>query len=148
MFSIESDFTLAELEAIVKGEVDAWLNELLDYWRIRGRELVDKARAKTRDDGGFGNITWNLRASIGMCIVDPNGKIIETYFPPINKGAHGNTVGRDMAEKIAVYGRSRNEASMVFVAGENYASLVQAKGKDVIKHVIGDHLVLALKEIM
>lgn len=148
MFSIESDFTLADLEAIVKGEVDAWLNELLDYWRIRGRELVDKARAKTRDDGGFGNITWNLRASIGMCIVDPNGKIIETYFPPIDKGAHGNIVGRDLAEKIAVYGRSRNEACMVFVAGENYASLVQAKGKDVIKHVIGDTLPTALKEIM
>lgn len=148
MFSIEADFDLSDLEAIVNGEVNAWIEGLLNYFRTRGRELVDKARAKTRDDGGFGNITWNLRASIGMCIVDSDGRIIETYFPPISKGDHGNTVGREMAERLAVYGRSRNEASMVFVAGENYASLVQAKGKDVIKYVIGDHLEQALKGIM
>lgn len=147
MFSIESDFNLADLEAIVKGEVDAWIMELAEYFKVRGRELVDKARAKTKSDGGFGNITWNLRGSIGMCVV-LNGKIIDTYFPPITKGEHGTTLGREMAERLAVYGKESEGVNMVFVAAENYASIVQTTERDVIHHVIGDNLEEALKGIL
>lgn len=147
MFSIESDFTLADLEAIVKGEVDAWIMELAEYFKVRGRELVDKARAKTKSDGGFGNITWNLRGSIGMCVV-LNGKIIDTYFPPITKGEHGTTLGREMAERLAVYGKESDGVNMVFVAAESYASIVQTTERDVINHVIGDNLEEALKGIL
>lgn len=148
MFSITTDFNLQDLQDWVNSDVDAWIDDLANYWRLRGRELVDKARAKTRDDGGFGNITWNLRGSIGMCIV-VREKILETYFPPISKGAHGDTVGRAMAESLAIYGKGNEGVSMVFVAGENYASIVQnIHGRDVIKHVIGDNLEQALKGIM
>ena len=147
MFSIESDFTLADLEAMVKGDIDAWFMDLAEHFKARGRELVDKARAKTKSDGGFGNITWNLRGSIGMCVV-LNGKIIDTYFPPITKGEHGTTLGRDMAEKLAVYGKNSEGVNMVFVAAESYASIVQTTERDVINHVIGDNLEEALKGIL
>lgn len=147
MFSIDSDFNLADLEAIIKGEVDAWIMELAEYFKVRGRELVDKARAKTKSDGGFGNITWNLRGSIGMCVV-LNGKIIDTYFPPITKGEHGTTLGREMAERLAVYGKESEGVNMVFVAAESYASIVQTTERDVINHVIGDNLEEALKGIL
>ncbi|RZM22427.1 MAG: hypothetical protein EOO88_29465 [Pedobacter sp.] len=139
---------MADIEAYIQEETEAWFDELVDSLRQTGRRLVDKARAKTKSDGGFGNITWNLRASIGMCLVDETGRIVETYFPPINKGDHGNKIGRDMAEAIAVYGREAQEMTMVFVAAEEYAVFVQAKGKDVIKHVIGDNLEPALLTVL
>jgi hypothetical protein len=148
MFSVTANFTDKDLEAMIMGDVDEWFDELIQYFRTKGRELVDKARAKTKSDGGFGNITWNLRASIGMCIVDENGYIVETYFPPISKGAHGNTVGREMAERLAIYGRDLQQVSMVFVAGEEYASFVQSEERDVIKHSIGDNIEEALQGIM
>jgi hypothetical protein len=148
MFSLEADFDDQDIERWINEDVQDWINSLIEFYRIRGRELVDKARAKTAAEQGFNNITWNLRSSIGMCIVDAEGNILETYFPPIGKGAHGDKVGREMAENIALYGRKMQEVSMVFVAGEYYAGFVQAKGKDVIKHVIGDNLEEALKGIL
>lgn len=147
MFSIESDFTLADLDEWINEDVQEWINELAEYFKVRGRELVDKARAKTKSDGGFGNITWNLRGSIGMCVV-VNGKIIDTYFPPITKGEHGTSLGREMAERLAVYGKNSEGVNMVFVAAENYASIVQTTERDVIYHVIGDNLEEALKGIL
>lgn len=148
MISVTADFNMADIEAYIREEEEAWYDEIIDSLRQTGRRLVDKARAKTKDDGGFGNITWNLRASIGMCLVDETGKIVETYFPPINKGAHGNKIGREMAEALAAAGREAQEIIMVFVAAEEYAVFVQAKGKDVIKHVIGDSLWPALTSVL
>jgi len=148
MFRVEADFSMSDVEDYINSESKAWFDEIVDGLRQTGRRLVDKARAKTREDGGFGNITWNLRASIGMCLVDETGKIVDTYFPPLGKGAHGNMVGREMAERLALYVSEGDSISMVFVAGEEYASLVQANGRDVIKYVIGDNLGPALREIL
>jgi hypothetical protein len=148
MIRIEADFNIADIEAYIQGKEEAWYDEIVDSLRQTGRKLVDKARAKTAAENGFNNITWNLRASIGMCLVDETGLIVETYFPPINKGEHGNTVGRELAERLAIYARDINEMTMVFVAGEEYASFVQAKEKDVIKHVIGDRLEGELRKLL
>jgi hypothetical protein len=146
MIRITADFNMAEVEAFINGEVDAWFDEIVDSLRKTGRALVDKARAKTAAEKGFNNITWNLRSSIGMCLVDETGLIVETYFPKIGKGAHGDTVGRELAERLSIYAREVGEMCMVFVAGEEYAVFVQAKGKDVIRFVIGDNLEPALRK--
>lgn len=148
MISVERDFTDADIDAYIAEQEREWLDSIIENLSIGGRALVDKARAKTKDDGGFGNITWNLRGSIGMCIVNDLGKIVETYFPPIGKGEHGREVGTDLAERLAVYSRDNQEISMVFVAGESYAVFVQAKGKDVIKHVIGDNMEAELRKLL
>lgn len=143
MISIESDFNLADIEAYIKAEEDSIYDSVIKSLSKAGRKLVDKARAKTKAEGGFGNITWNLRASIGMCIVDQNGKIVETHFPPISKGGHGNKIGRELAERLAVYARSIDDIVLVFVAGEEYAGYVQseeAEGRDVISFVIGKNM--------
>jgi len=140
MISVIAEFNIADIEAYIAEEEREWYDSVVQSMSKVGRKLVDKARAKTREDGGFGNITWNLRGSIGMCIVNDEGKIVETYFPPINKGAHGRQVGVEMAESLALYAREITEITMVFVAGESYASFVQAKGKDVIKVVIGENI--------
>jgi hypothetical protein len=149
MITVTPDFNMSDLDSIINEDTDVWFDEMVDSLRQTGRMLVDRARAKTKADGGFGNITWNLRSSIGMCLVDETGSIVETYFPPIGKGEHGNTIGRDLAERLAVYGREAKEMSMVFVAGEEYAVFVQqehAQGRDVIKFVIGDNLRPALNK--
>jgi hypothetical protein len=148
VITISADFNMADIEAYIREEEEAWYDEIIASLRTTGRTLVDKARAQTREDGGFGNITWNLRGSIVMCLVDEEGKIFETYAPPITKGAHGTKIGKEMAEALAVYGRNAQEITMVFVAAENYATFVQAKGKDVIKHVIGDNLESALRKVL
>jgi hypothetical protein len=143
MIKISADFNMADIEAYIREEEEAWYDEIVASMLKVMKKLVDKARAKTKTEGGFGNITWNLRASIGGCIVNQTGKIVETYFPPIAKGAHGNKIGREFAERIALYSRDNNEISMVFVAGEDYAVFVQseqASGRDVIKHVIGNNI--------
>lgn len=147
MFSIEADFTEADLERWINEDVQDWIDEMTQALMKVGKRLVDKARAKTKSEGGFGNITWNLRSSIGLCAVN-QGKIIETYFPPIGKGEHGNTVGREMAERLALYSEGKDGVIVVFVAGEKYAHFVQTTERDVIMHVIGDNLEEALKSIM
>lgn len=134
--TVEASFNMADIEAYIREEEQIWFDEIVNALRQTGQRLVDKARAKTAAEKGFNNITWNLRASIGMCLVDETGKIVETYFPPIAKGTHGNMVGREMAERLALYARDINEMTIVFVAGEDYAEFVQAKGKDVIEIVI------------
>jgi len=148
MITISANFSMSDIEAYIREEEEAWYDEIVDSLRRLGERLVDKARRQTKQDGGFGNITWNLRSSIGMCIVDETGLIRETYFPPIGKGEHGNKIGREMSEAIALYGREAQEICMVFVAAEQYAIFVQAKGKDVISHVIGDSLQGELAKIL
>jgi hypothetical protein len=145
-FSIEADFTAQDLENWINDDVQDWISDMTAGLIAGGKILVDKARAKTKSEGGFGNITWNLRSSIGLCAVN-QGRIIETYFPPIGKGEHGNTVGREMAERLALYSQGRDDVVVVFVAGENYAELVQTTERDVIYTVIGGHLEDLIKSI-
>ncbi|AMR34136.1 hypothetical protein A0256_23140 [Mucilaginibacter sp. PAMC 26640] len=147
MITVEID-NIDEVEAYIFQQENLFYDEIVDSLRKKGQSLVDKARAKTATPDGFNNITWNLRSSIGMCLVDEKGIIVETYFPAIGKGAHGDMIGRELAAKLAIYAREINDISMVFVAAEEYATFVQAKGKDVIEHVIGNSLESELRELI
>jgi hypothetical protein len=136
-----------EVEAFLKASEEAWYDEIVDSLRQTGRRLVDKAINKASSPNGFNNITYNLRSSIGMCLVDETGVIVETYFP-LNKGVHGNSVGKELAERLAIYAREVTEMSMIFVAGEEYARFVQAKGKDVIDIVIGKNMETEIRKLL
>lgn len=123
---------MEDVEAYIKAETEAWFDELVETFRQQGREFTKRARAKTKEDGGFGNITWNLRSSIGYCLMYEK-KVVESYFPKIIGGTEGEEVGRDLAERLANYGDYGDGIVLVLVAGEDYASFVAAKGKDVIE---------------
>lgn len=84
MLKITAYFDMNDIEAYIDGEMKAWLEELVESFRITGRNLVKKARAKTKAAGGFGNITWNLRSSIGYCLMY-DGEVIEVYFPSVGR---------------------------------------------------------------
>lgn len=131
MISIEALFSEKELEDRIQADADEWINGLMKVYLIKGKAAVDRARAKTKADGGFGNITWNLRGSIGLCIVQ-QGRIIETYFPPIGKGDEGTRIGMETAQRLATYSAGRDDIVMYIVAGMEYASYVQAATGDVI----------------
>jgi len=131
MFRVIAEFTEADLQSLIEQDANDWFTSLMEVYRTKGKIAVDRARAKTKSDGGFGNITWNLRGSIGMCIVQ-QGKIIETYFPPIGKGDEGTKIGIETAQRLAIYSAGKDDIVMYIVAGMNYASYVQTVERDVI----------------
>lgn len=124
MFSIEADFTAADLERWINEDVDAWFDELSEKYKKAGIAFVDKARARTKSEGGFGNITWNLRSSIG-CLLVYNGQAIFTYFPTIKNGALGSQTGENYAREIAVLVNEGDGVQLVIVAGMEYASFLE-----------------------
>jgi hypothetical protein len=131
MFKITADFDMKDVEAYINSETEAWFDELVETFREKGREFTEKARARTKEERGFNNITWNLRSSIGYCLMYEK-KVVESYFPSIIGGTEGEEVGRDLAERLATYGDYGDGIILVLVAGEDYASFVEATGKEVI----------------
>ena len=131
MFSFEADFSLQDLENLVNGGVNSWIDNITDVYRKLGKQFTQRARAKTREDGGFGNITWNLRGSIGYALVKED-RSIEVYFPPISTGAEGNQTGEDYAREIALLADEGEGVMLILVAGMDYAKLVEATERDVI----------------
>lgn len=132
MFSITADFKMADVEAYINSETGAWFDELVEQLRKHGKEFTKRARAKTKAQGGFNNITWNLRSSIGFCLVYEN-KVVESYFPPIKGGTTGEKTGANYAKGVAYeVKQSKHEVVLVLVAGEHYAEYVADKDIDVI----------------
>ncbi|WPU91795.1 hypothetical protein SNE25_20980 [Mucilaginibacter sabulilitoris] len=137
----------------IQQETEKWFRSLIEPFRITGRDLVEKARAKTKLGGGFGNITWNLRSSIGYLIIY-NGQVVETYFPTLETGAEGSDTGEKYAREIATLIDIHEGVQLVIVAGMEYAVLVERQGiegqerKDVITHVVGDNIEAELRSIL
>lgn len=153
MFSVSADFKMADVEAFIKQETETFFDELVDSFRVTGRNMVDKARAKTKSAGGFSNITWNLRSSIGYLIIY-NGQVVETYFPVAGPGDEGSATGEKYAREIATLIDNYDGIQLIIVAGMEYATFVERVGMDggiqhdVITHVVGDNLGDALKSIL
>ncbi|MDQ1139422.1 hypothetical protein [Pedobacter agri] len=127
MIKITADFSMAELEAIINDETEAWFDELVDEYRSAGKAFVERAVQKAQ----FNNITWNLRSSIGYVIMY-NGQVIESFFKDLIAGTEGQEVGKDYAKFVLSLIDEGDGLSMALVAGEEYAYYVEAKGKDVI----------------
>ena len=131
MINIQQNFSLSDIENDLNDFEEEIREDLIDMLRDAGKAAVDYARMKTREDGGFGNISYNLRASIGYAIAD-SGDLIELYFPSIGKGDHGEAAGKRFAEERALSSEFRDCAVLILCAGEKYAAILEAKDKDVI----------------
>lgn len=130
MLSIEANFTIKELEKDFNKFTEAIKNDLAGKLFETLKILVDKARRKTKAEKGFGNITWNLRASIGGVIVKDH-RIVHRYFPPIPLGVEGNLKGIAYAEEIALL-LDDGDIMLIMVAGMDYAKHVECTERDVI----------------
>lgn len=135
MFSIEADFTDAELTGWIQEDLDSWFGELSEKYKKAGIAFVEKARARTKAENGWNNITWNLRSSIG-CLLLINEQVVFTYFPPLNGGDLGSQTGENYAREIAVLVNEGDGVQLVIVAGMEYASLLEDReNTDVITHL-------------
>jgi hypothetical protein len=132
MISIKAEFDLAALDRFVQEQTDQWLDSLMEKYRKAGLQFVERARSKTKAaDGSFGNITWNLRSSIGYLLMR-DGKVIESYFPTLQGAPEGSVTGDAYARQIATSNEFDQGIALICVAGMEYAYYVEAKGYDVI----------------
>jgi hypothetical protein len=130
--TIEANFNMKDIEDYINETVNHWIDDIADSMFEAGKIVVDKARAQTKAEGGFGNITYNLRSSIG-CVVVSNHQILDKhiYFPKIGKGDEGHKQGIAYAREIALL-LDDGDVFIVVVAGMEYASFLEDNGHDVI----------------
>jgi len=109
--------------------VQEYKQEVLQAYRDAATVWMERARAKTKAQGGFGNITYNLRSSIGFLLLD-NGREIAIEFETVGNGDAGAAKGMAYARELA--GIYTDGITLICVAGEDYAAAVESKGYDVI----------------
>lgn len=93
-----------------------------------GKEFVKLARGKRASDGGFNDQTGNLRSSIAYAVIY-RGKIMDS-----NYASNGTAEGKSQAKRMIgeMKGRYTDGYALLAVAGMDYATKVESKGKDVI----------------
>ena len=121
---------MKDIENDINGFIEDMQDHIFESRKAAGISFVDKARARTKSEGGFGNITWNLRASIA-CVVVKDHQIAFRYSPPISNAPEGNQKGIAHAEEIALL-VDDGGMTLVVVAGMDYAAAVEGKDLDVI----------------
>ena len=131
MLSLTPNFTMADIDKDCNKFLVDIENDGLKALKGAIKFMVEKARAKTKAEKGFNNITWNLRESIGGVVVQHH-EIMHTYFPKIGKGPDGRKEGIALAQEIALLLADDDQLIAVFVAGMDYSAFVEAKGWDVI----------------
>lgn len=97
-----------------------------------GEAFVRNARTKTKEQGGFGDITGNLRSSIGYSVFN-NGKVVKQNFLKSPRGTDGE---KGIAEaKLLIEQLSADYPTgyvLIVVAGMDYAAAVESRGRDVL----------------
>lgn len=101
---------MKDIENDINDFIDDIQDHILESLKAAGMSFVDKARARTKIEGGFGNITFNLRASTA-CVIVKDHEIVFRYSPPISNAPEGNSKGIVYAEEITnnIPGRERFE---------------------------------------
>jgi hypothetical protein len=118
------------------GEVEDKMIMVMQY---TGEQFVRDARRMTRSDGGFGDVTGNLRSSIGYFILK-DGQIIK-------ENLRGKSSGKSAARQFVDLLPKKTGLQLIGIAGMNYASLVESKGKNVIS-IQAETALIDLKDLM
>lgn len=122
-------FTKADIRKAIKQKKIAFQNAVLNRLELIGWAFVRMAREKTRDQGGFGDVTGNLRSSIGFAIVD-HGRIKVQNYETVKKGKDGKKEAKAFIQTLK--DDFDQGYALIVVAGMGYAAAVESKGKDVI----------------
>ncbi|RYF26558.1 MAG: hypothetical protein EOO42_01265 [Flavobacteriales bacterium] len=133
----------------IEQEAKMFFDNLLQKFRDAGKKHVDAIRSKSKfgplDNSTFGNITFNLRSSIGYLIIY-NGEIVEDYFPIIGGGSKGAETGKSWAREVGLLVNEYQGIQLVVVAGMEYGIFVESKGFDVISLASETELPKIIKE--
>lgn len=124
---LKARFTKQDIKLYVQTGKRKFRERIIFHLQNAGGHFINIARSKTKDQGGFGDVTGNLRSSIGFVIVD-HGDVIQDYFPGDKET--GRKEGLKHAEKIAL--EYQGGYALIVVAGMEYAASVESRGKDVI----------------
>jgi len=101
-------------------------NDMLKIMQFVGEKAVKEARLMTKGEGGFGDVTGNLRSSIGYLITKNGQKVYSNVT--------GNATGiAAFWEAVKDRVSQRNDVYQLFlVAGMDYADYVESQGYSVI----------------
>lgn len=135
---IKGNFTEAQITKVFANATRIYIDRVVKVYSKAGTAMVEDARSRTKDlgahnGGSFGNITWDLRSSIG-CAVFVDGVKKFDYFPILNTGNDGAQRGRDYAEELST---GLSGIVLIVVAGMEYARSVESKGYNVIDATAG-----------
>lgn len=115
----------------VRKRFDAFLIEVekaqIEALQKIGEMCVAHAR-EIPSDIGFKDQTGNLRSSIGY-VIFRDGVAIRSNYEQVLEGNEGVQKGQQLAEEI---GTQTKGLSLVVTAGMQYATYVEAKGRDVL----------------
>lgn len=109
----------AFLEEVEKAQIEA-LEKLGEECVIHAREIPAEV--------GFKDQTGNLRSSMGY-VIFKNGTAIRSNYVQVLEGNEGMKAGQQLAEQV---GSRTKGIVLVVTAGMNYATYVEAKGRDVL----------------
>ncbi|WGQ15576.1 hypothetical protein [Sphingobacterium faecium] len=111
-----------------------------------GKEFVRLAWSKTANEGGFNDVSGDLRSSIAYAIVH-RGYIMNSGYSPTGTSEGKKQARRLIAEKKLLY---TDGYALVVVAGMDYATKVESKGRDVISGsslIIEEMLMLTINRL-
>jgi len=124
---ITPKFTRRDMDVLFKERLQRIDQAITLALCVLGEKCVNHAR-DLDPIAGFGDVTGNLRSSIGY-VVYRNGSPVKTDFK-LKSGATGYSVGQSLATEIAA--KYPKGYVLVVVAGMNYAVYVESKGRDVL----------------
>lgn len=120
----------------MSAEID---RDILESLQQAGEDFVNSARSMGKSQGGFGDVTGNLRSSIGY-VIRRDGEIIHGDF-------NGTPEGVAAAKKTVDEVEKHEGFQLIGVAGMDYASAVESKGYNVIS-VQTEVLLVDLRDYM
>lgn len=142
---IRPKFKTNDIDSRTLEQYEELENSLVETLQFVGEGFVADAREFTKSQGGFGDITGNLRSSIGYFITK-NGRVIVEDVKKSDKGTDrktGVSVARSFIDKI----KQGDGLRLYGVAGMEYAREVENRGKNVISRQ-ADTAIVELKEIL
>ncbi len=118
---------LEQLPNLLKEDIERIRKHNLDTLFYAGEEAINYARQGHTND--WTDRTGNLRSSIGYSVVAENGSVEK------EAGFNGSPEGSSEGKKVVQ--RAKNKAqkgqlTLILVAGMNYATYVERKGRDVL----------------
>ena len=125
-----------------KKELDAEFKRFENRYNDKAVELLlrlgEQVVKRARENGSYTDRTSNLRNSIGYLVIH-NGRIVQTSFTGNTPSRNGkgdlnfsHKTGLDYAKDVAS-NLDRNKTYLVWVAGMEYAAIVESKGYDVLQ---------------
>lgn len=125
-------FTRADVRRAVEARKTAFRQAVLNRLEMVGWEFVRAARSKSASEGGFRDVTGNLRSSIFFVVVD-HGRAAKENYETSRNGSDKQTGIRQAKELARTLLSNYSEGYALIVgAGMSYAGVVESRGKDVI----------------